>query len=106
MYLTTREGVYLWHHKIYALDKDEPVKIIEVPEDILLIDLGPTEDGQTPADQVGQISMIRLYEEKLLFNFDQKCDIKLVSYHISYSEQLVAFFFIQRNNHKQSELYT
>lgn len=46
--MTTKEGVYLQHHKIFAYDA-EPV---EVPDDILLIDLG---------DKSGEISMIRLY---------------------------------------------
>lgn len=37
---------------------DEP---IEVPDDILMIDLG---------DKNGQISLIRLYNKKVLFSFD------------------------------------
>lgn len=36
VYLTTKEGLYLQHHKAYALGQ-EPV---EVPENILLMDLG------------------------------------------------------------------
>ena len=92
MYLTTKEGVYLQHHKAYALGQET----VEVPENILLMDLG---------DKDGKISMIQLYNEKKLFQFDTKCDLKLSAYHISYDHGLVVFFFIQRNMLKQSGLY-
>lgn len=84
--MTTKEGVYLQHHKIYAYGQ-EP---IEVPDDILLMDLG---------DKNGLVSMLRLYHEKL-FEFDTPCDLKLTAYHMSYSKNVAAFFFIQRNSLK------
>ena len=72
VYLTMREGVYLQHHKAFCYDADP----IEVSDDILLIDLG---------DQQGKISMIRLYQPDRLFADDGNNDLKLVSYHISYT---------------------
>ena len=72
MYLTTKEGVYLQHHKVYAYGQ-EP---IEVPDDILLMDLG---------DKNGLISMLRLYSDQL-FTGEAPCDLKLTAYHMSYSQ--------------------
>ena len=73
---------------------------IEVPETNALIDLGGDD---------GEISMIKLFNVEKLFTPDKKGirrpDLKLVCYHISYSAQLVAFFFIQRNKDKQHGLY-
>lgn len=93
VYLTTREGVYLQHHKAFSYGEQR----IEVPDDILLIDLG---------DKKGKVSMVRLYQADKIFGVDSKNDLKLVSYHISYTSQLAAFFFIKRNLSKASGLYT
>ena len=89
VYLTTKEGVYLQHHQIFAINEGP----VEVPDDTLVMDLNN-----------GQISLLRLYSPQL-FPPDQPCDLKLSAYHISYSKELVAFFFIQRNKDKQSGMY-
>lgn len=73
IYLTTREGIYLQHHRAYSYNQ-EP---IEVPDDFLLLDLG---------DKNGKISILRLYQGEQLFGATHKNDLKLVNYHMSYSE--------------------
>lgn len=50
---------------------------IVVPDDTLLIDLG---------NKKGELSLIKLYDRATLFTKDQKPDLKLSSYHISYTE--------------------
>ena len=67
---------------------------------MLILDLGE-----------GDLSLVKLYcNEKMMIgeskkNKKQVNDLKLVSYHISYSTQMVAFFFIQRNMGRVSGLY-
>lgn len=73
---------------------------LEVPDDMVLLDL-KTDDKQ--------ISMVKLYNTAKLFpqnkSAQRKSDLKLVSYHVSYSINVIAFFFIQRNMDKQLDLY-
>lgn len=73
---------------------------MEVTDNMVLLDLG---------DKNGQLSMVKLYAKEKKNPGDKNVkeikDLKLVSYHISYSVGVVAFFFIQRNNLKKADLY-
>lgn len=80
VYLTTREGIYLQHHRACMYDlrlRDAPNEV-DLPENILVIDLG---------DKEGKLSMIKLFGNEKM-NIQDKApkqisDLKLVSYHIS-----------------------